>query len=62
MVKLQKLGLKGIKQRKIDDCQFFNESSVAVNGTSSPWFEIKQSVLHEGVLSGFLYCVFINDC
>lgn len=61
MVKLYKLGLNGKIWKIIDDCHIGNESTVAVNGTMSQWFEIKQGVRQGGVLSGFLYCVFIND-
>lgn len=61
MVKLQKLGIKGKIWEVIDDCHCSNESTVAVNGATSQWFEIKQDVRQGGVLSGFLYCVFIND-
>lgn len=61
MVKLKKLGIKGKIWEVIDDCHCSNESTVAVNGATSQWFEIKQDVRQGGVLSGFLYCVFIND-
>lgn len=61
MVKLQKLGIKSKIWEVIDDCHCSNESTVAVNGATSQWFEIKQDVRQGGVLSGFLYCVFINE-
>lgn len=61
MFKLHKLGLKGKIWKIIDDCHINNESTVAVNGTISEWFKIRQGVRQGGVLSGFLYCVFIND-
>lgn len=55
------MGLKGKIWKIIDDCHINNESTVAVNGTISEWFKIRQGVCQRGVLSGFLYCVFIND-
>lgn len=60
MVKLQKLGTKGKIREIIDDCHCGNENTVAVNGTTSQQFEVKQGVRQGGVLSGFLYYVSIN--
>ena len=45
----------------IDDYHCDTESTVYVNGSMSRWVGIKQGVRHGGVLSGFLYSVFIND-
>ena len=61
MVKLHKLGIKVKLWKIIDDCHCDTESTVFVNGSMSRWVGIKQCVRKGGVLSGFLYSVFIND-
>ena len=61
LVKLHKLGVNGKIWSLIDDCHIDNESTVIVNNQTSKWFPIQQGVRQGGVLSGFLYCVFINE-
>jgi hypothetical protein len=61
MVKLYRLGIKDIIWSIIDDCHIDTQSSVVVNGCMSKWFCVEQGVRQGGVLSGFLYSVFIND-
>jgi hypothetical protein len=60
-VKLHNLGLHGKILSLLDDCHIDNESTVIVNNQTSKWFPIEQGVRQGGVLSGFLYCVFINE-
>lgn len=53
------MGLRGKIWETIDVID--NEITIAVNGHIFAWFEIKQGVGQGCVLSGFLYCVCIND-
>uniref|UniRef100_A0A8W8LQ95 Reverse transcriptase domain-containing protein n=1 Tax=Magallana gigas TaxID=29159 RepID=A0A8W8LQ95_MAGGI len=61
MCKLHQLGVKGSLWTLIDDCHTDTSCSVAVNQKNSNWFPISQGVRQGGVLSTFLYLVFIND-
>ncbi|KAK3088399.1 hypothetical protein FSP39_018702 [Pinctada imbricata] len=61
LVKLSKLGVKGRIWTLIDDCHYQTECSVIVNHTQSEWFEALQGVRQGGVLSTFLYLVFIDE-
>jgi hypothetical protein len=61
MFKLRHLGLTGSLWTLIDDCHSNTFCSVAVNQTNSDWFPVSQGVRQGGVLSTFLYLVFIND-
>uniref|UniRef100_A0A8W8ISZ1 Reverse transcriptase domain-containing protein n=1 Tax=Magallana gigas TaxID=29159 RepID=A0A8W8ISZ1_MAGGI len=61
MCKLHQLGVKGSLWTLIDDCHTDTFCSVAVNQKNSSWFPISQGVRQGGVLSTFLYLVFIND-
>lgn len=61
MCKLQQLGVKGSLWTLIDDCHTDTFCSVAVNQKNSNWFPISQGVRQGGVLSTFLFLVFIND-
>ena len=61
MVKLNKLGIIGKLWSIIDDCHIDTHSAIVVNGCMSKWFNVEQGVRQGGVLSGFLYSVFIND-
>ena len=61
MVKLHNLGIKGQIWKVIDDCHCNTKSAVIVNQTKSRWFPVQQGVRQGGVLSTFLYLVFINN-
>ena len=61
MVKLHNLGIKGQIWKVIDDCHCNTKSAVIVNQTKSRWFPVQQGVRQDGVLSTFLYLVFINN-
>ena len=61
LYKLYKLGVDGKIWTLIDDCHVSTESCVIVNQTQSRWFKVSQGVRQGGVLSTFLYLVFIND-
>ena len=61
MYKLHKLGITGKVWSLIDDCHINTESCIIVNQTKSRWFMVNQGVRQGGVLSTFLYLVFIDD-
>ena len=61
MYKLHKLGISGKTWSLIDDLHYDTVSAVVVNHTQSRWFRVDQGVRQGGVLSTFLYLVFIND-
>ena len=61
MYKLHKLGITGKVWSLIDDCYINTESCIIVNQTKSRWFMVNQGVRQGGVLSKFLYLVFIDD-
>ena len=57
MCKLHNLGISGALWFLINDTSF----SVVANQTSSEWFPVSQGVRQGGVLSTFLYLVYIYD-
>lgn len=61
MYKLHSLRIRGKLWQIIDDCHTNTSSAVIVNQTKSRWFNVEQGVRQGGVLSTFLYLVFIND-
>ena len=61
LYKLYKLGINGKCWSIIDDCHTNTSSSVIVNQTQSRWFNVLQGVRQGGVLSSFLYLVFVNE-
>lgn len=61
MYKLHRFGVSGRLWTLIDDCQTDTSCSVVVNYTNSVWFPVSQGVRQGGILSTFLYIVFIND-
>lgn len=61
MYKLHRLGVSGRLWTLIDDCHTSTSYSVVVNYTNSVWFPVSQGVRQGGILSTFLYLVFIND-
>uniref|UniRef100_A0A8W8I6Z4 Reverse transcriptase domain-containing protein n=1 Tax=Magallana gigas TaxID=29159 RepID=A0A8W8I6Z4_MAGGI len=61
MYKLHRLGVSGRLWTLIDDCHTGTSCSVVVNYTNSVWFPVSQGVRLGGILSTFLYLVFIND-
>ena len=61
MCKLHNLGISGALWSLINDCHSNTGFSVVENQTSSEWFPVSQGVRQGGVLSTFLYLVYIND-
>lgn len=61
MYKLHRLGVSGRLWTLIDDCHTGTSCSVVVNYTNTVWFPVSQGVRQGGILSTFLYLVFIND-
>lgn len=61
MCKLSRLGISGRLWTLIDDCHTNTSCSVVVNHINSSWFPVSQGVRQGGILSTFLYLVFIND-
>ena len=61
MYKLHNLGIAGKMWTLIDDCHINIESCIVVNQTKSRWFGVNQGVRQGGVLSTFLYLVYIDD-
>lgn len=61
MVTLPKLGITGKLWSLINQCHQDTVSSIVVNQTRSEWFPTHQGVRQGGVLSTFLYLVYIND-
>lgn len=61
MFKLYELGIKGKLWSLINKCHQNTLSSIVVNQTRSEWFPVQQGVRQGGVLSTFLYLVYIND-
>lgn len=61
LFKLYNLGVTGKLWTIINDCHSNTSSSIVVNQTQSRWFNVLQGVRQGGVLSTFLYLVFIND-
>jgi hypothetical protein len=45
----------------INNCHKGTSSAIIVNQTQSRWFSVDQGVRQGGMLSTFLYFVFIND-
>jgi hypothetical protein len=61
MVKLHNSNIRGKIWKITDDYQFITENAVIVNHTKSRWFLVQKGVQQGGVLSTFLYLVFINE-
>ncbi|VDI24480.1 Hypothetical predicted protein [Mytilus galloprovincialis] len=61
MFKLFNLGVKGKAWSLINDMYSKTQGSVVVNKCKSNNFVVKEGVRQGGVLSGFLYLVFINE-
>ena len=61
MYKLFKLGVKGKAWSLINDMYSKTQGSVVVNKCKSNDFVVKEGVRQGGILSGFLYLVFINE-
>ncbi|KAK3100583.1 hypothetical protein FSP39_022163 [Pinctada imbricata] len=61
LVKLYKIGIEGKLWSLILDCHTDTTSAIIVNHTQSRWFPVGQGVRQGGVLSTFLYLVFIDD-
>lgn len=61
LYKLNNIGIKGKLWMLIDDCHINTKSAVIVNYQQSEWFPVEQGIRQGGVLSGFLYTVFIDD-
>lgn len=61
MCKLHKLNIRGEIWDIIDDCHPNTESAFIVNQTKSLWFPVQHGVRQGGMMSSFLYLVFISD-
>ena len=61
MIKLHELGITGKLWSIINQCHQNTESAIIVNQIQSEWFPVLQGVRQGGVLSTFLYLLFIND-
>ena len=61
LLKLYNLGVTNKLWSLINDCHNNTSSSIVVNQTQSRWFNGRQCVRQGGVLSSFLYLVFINE-
>lgn len=61
LLKLYNLGVTNKLWSLINDCHNNTSSSIVVNQTQSRWFNVLQGVRQGGVLSSFLYLVFINE-
>ena len=61
MHKLMNLGIKGQLLRIIDCCYSGVQSAVLINGSMSSWFPVRCGVRQGGVLSTFLYKLFIDN-
>ena len=61
MYKLYDLGITGKLWSVINQCHQNTVSSIVVNQTQSEWFPVNQGVRQGGVLSTFLYLVYIDD-
>ena len=59
--KLFRFGVEGKLWRLIKSCYTNATSCVVVNDVRSAWFPLKQSVRQGGVLSTWLYLLFINE-
>ena len=60
-VTLHDLGIQGKLWRILMELYNGLQSSVSLNRKHSQWFPVKQGVRQGGVLSTFLYLVFVND-
>lgn len=60
MYKLFKIVVKGKIWSIINDCHVDTESAIIVNQCKSSFFKVREGV-RQGVLSGLLYLVLIND-
>ena len=61
MYKLHRLGISGRLWSLVNDCHVNTMFSIVVNQVTSDWFPISQGVRQGGVLSAFLYLVFIDE-
>jgi hypothetical protein len=55
------MGVKGSLWSIMDDCHTNTLIAIVVNQTQSNWFPVLQGVRQGGVLSSFLYLVYINE-
>ncbi len=61
LVKLYRFGIKGKLWRIIKDCYTDIETAVMFQGLKSNWIKVQRSVRQGGVLSPWLYMLYIND-
>ena len=59
--KLTKLGVKGTMWLLIKDMHTNMSSCVSVNGLKSPFFNVQQGIRQGGVISTWIYNLFINE-
>ncbi len=61
LVKLHRLGIKGRAWRVLQQCYTEMETAILYQGKQSTWIPVERSVRQGGVLSPWLYMVYIND-
>ena len=61
LVKLHRFGIKGKLWRLVKDCYTDIETTVMFQGIKSDWIKVERSVRQGGVLSPWLYMLYIND-
>ncbi len=61
MVKLYRFGIKGKLWRIINDCYTDMETAILFQGQMSDWISVERSVRQGGVMSPWLYMLYIND-
>lgn len=61
LIKLREMGISWKLRSIINDCRTNTTSAIVVNQTQSDWFPVSQVVRQGGVLSTYLYLVYINE-
>lgn len=61
LIKLREMGISGKLWSIINDCHTNTTSAIVVNQTQSDWFPVSQGVRQGGVLSTYLFLVYINE-
>ena len=61
LVKLYKLGIKGKTWKILQQCYTGMETAILYQGMKSDWIPVERSVRQGGVLSPWLYMIYINE-
>jgi hypothetical protein len=61
LCKVHDIRIRGKLWTLIDGCHIDTKSAVIVNYQQSDWFPVEQGIRQGGVLSGFLYTIYINN-